>query len=155
MTSPTSFPPAVSQGRHPTIASAQIPEHRGTTAVLSHLRRDGDWVLPRLFRIFAFWGNAEIDLTRALVGEGTSVIEIKCIMGNVEIRVPHDLRVENEVDAVLASAEIRHKAATSAPADAPLVRITGSTFLGNVEITVIDPNAPSMLEKLRRRFRNH
>lgn len=151
MSSPTSFPPAI-PARHPTIPSERVPERRGALAVLSHLRRDADWILPRLFRIFTFWGNAEIDLTHALVGEGTSVIEVKCIMGNVEIRVPPDLRVENEVEAVLASADIRRDAPTTAPVDAPTIRITGSTFLGNVEIKVVDPNAPGLLEKLRRRF---
>jgi hypothetical protein len=73
-------------------------------------------------------------------------------MGNVEIRVPPDLRVENEVEAVLASADIRRKAPTTAGRDAPTVRVTGSTFLGNVEITVVDPDAPGLIEKLRRRL---
>jgi hypothetical protein len=152
MSSPTSFPPAVGNRRHPTIASAQVPERRGTMAVLSHLRRDGDWVLPRLFRVFAFWGNAEIDLTQALLGEGVSVIEVKCIMGNIEIRVPPDLRVENEVEAVLASADLRREAPTVAAPDAPTVKITGSTFLGSVDIKVIDPDAPGLLDRLRRRL---
>lgn len=152
MSSHTSIPPAAANRRHPTIASAQVPERRGALAVLSHLRRDADWLLPRLFRIFAFWGNAEIDLTQAIVGEGTSVIEVKCIMANIEIRVPPDLRVENEVEAVLASADIRRDTQTTASLDAPLVRITGSTFLGSVEIRVIDPDAPSFLERVRRRL---
>ena len=152
MSSPTSFTPAVGTRRHPTIPSAQVPDRRGALAVLSHLRRDADWVLPRHFRVFAFWGNAEIDLTQALVGEGTSVIEVKCIMANIEIRVPPDLRVENDVEAVLASADIRRHAPTTAAPDAPTVRITGSSFLGSVEIKVIDPDAPSFLDKLRRRL---
>lgn len=138
--------------RHPTISGEQVPERRGALAILSHLRRDADWILPRLFRVFTFWGNAEIDLTHALVGEGTSVIEVKCIMGNVEIRVPPDLRVENEVEAILASADIRRTAPTTATPDAPTIRVTGSTFLGNVEIKVVDPDAPGLLEKLRRRL---
>jgi hypothetical protein len=152
MSSPTSFPPAVPSRRHPTIASEQVPERRGALAILSHLRRDADWILPRIFRILTFWGNAELDLTHALIGEGTSVIEVKCIMGNVEIRVPPDLRVENEVEAILASADIRRDAPTVAAPDAPTIRITGSAFLGSVEIKVVDPNAPGLLEKLRRRL---
>ena len=121
-------------------------------AILSHLRRDADWILPRLFRIFAFWGNAELDLTHVLLGPGTSTIEIRCIMASVEIRVPPDLRVESEVDAVLGSAEVRREAATTTSPGTPTVRITGSTFLGSIEIKVIDPNAPGLLEKIRRRI---
>lgn len=152
MSSPSSVPPVVIPGRHPSLPAEHVPARRGAIAILSHTRRDADWILPRLFRIFAFWGSCEIDLTRALVGPGVSVIEIKCIMANVEIIVPPDLRVENDVEAVLASADLRREAPTAPPADAPTVRVTGSTFLGNVEIKVIDPNAPTWMDKLRRRL---
>lgn len=153
MNSPISYPPAVSQPpAHPTLSPTQVPERRGAVAVLSHTRRDADWVLPRLFRVFAFWGNVELDLTQVLLGAGTSVIEIRCIMASVEITVPPDLRVESEVDAVLGSAEVRRQIASTNASDAPLVRITGSTLLGSIEIKVVDPNAPSLLEKIRRKI---
>jgi len=153
MNSPTSYPPAVvPPTAHPTLSPDQVPERRGAVAVLSHTRRDADWVLPRLFRVFAFWGNVELDLTHVLLGPGTSVIEIRCIMASVEITVPPDLRVQSEVDAVLGSAEVRRQIATTTSPDAPLVRITGSTLLGSIEIKVVDPNAPSFLEKIRRRI---
>jgi len=153
MNSPTSYPPAVVRPpAHPTLSPDQVPERRGAVAVLSHTRRDADWVLPRLFRVFAFWGNVELDLTHVLLGAGTSVIEIRCIMASVEITVPPDLRVESEVDAVLGSAEVRRKIANTTSPDAQLVRITGSTLLGSIEIKVVDPNAPSLLDKIRRRI---
>lgn len=152
MTSPTSFTPAVPRTAHPTSAPHLVPERRGAVAVLSNMRRDADWILPRHFRIFAFWGNSEIDLTQALLAPGTSEIEIRCIMANVQIIVPPDLRVESEVDAVLGSAEVQRQVSTPAPADAPTVRITGTAFLGAIEIKVIDPDAPSLMERLRRKI---
>ena len=153
MTSPTSFPSAVQRTAHPTIEAHLVPERRGAVAILSHLRRDADWILPRLFRVVAFWGNAEIDLTRALLAPGTSTIEIRCIMGSVEIIVPPDVRVESEVDAVLGSAEVQRQIASTTSPDAPTVRITGSAFLGSVEIKVVDPNAPSLMERIRRKLK--
>jgi hypothetical protein len=153
MSTPTSFPPAVATpAAHPTIPSEHVPDRRGAVAFLSHTRRDADWILPRLFRVFAFWGNVEIDLTKALLGPGTSQIEIRCIMASVEITVPPDLRVQSEVDAVLGSAEVKRQIASTTSPDAPTIRITGSTFLGSVEIKVVDPNAPSFMEKIRRRI---
>ena len=152
MSSPTSSPPAVPLASHPTVAANMVPERRGAMAILSHTRRDADWIVPRLFRVFAFWGNAELDLTHALLGPGTSTIEIRCIMANVEIRVPPDLRVESEVEAMLGSAEVQRRATSTTSPDAPTVRITGSTFLGSIEIKVIDPNEPGLLEKIRRRI---
>jgi hypothetical protein len=153
MTSPTSFPPAVQRNAHPTLEAHLVPERRGAVAVLSHMRRDADWILPRLFRVFAFWGNAEIDLTRALLAAGTSEIEIRCIMGSVEIIVPPDVRVESEVDAVLGSAEVQRQIASTTSADAPTVRITGSAFMGSIEIKVVDPNAPGLMERIRRKLK--
>ena len=153
MTSPTSFPPAVQRSPHPTLEAHLVPERRGAVAVLSHMRRDADWILPRLFRVFTFWGNAEIDLTQALLAPGTSEIEIRCIMGSVEIIVPPDVRVESEVDAVLGSAEVQRQIASTTSPDAPTVRITGSAFMGSIEIKVIDPNAPGLMERLRRKLK--
>src|SRR5439155_9804319 len=141
MNSPTSYPAAAvpAPAAHPTLAAHQVPERRGAVAVLSHTRRDADWILPRLFRVFTFWGNVELDLTHVLLGAGTSEIEIRCIMGSVEIIAPPDLRVESEVDAFLGSAEVKRDIASTGSPDAPLVRITGSTVLGSIEIKVVDP----------------
>jgi cell wall-active antibiotic response 4TMS protein YvqF len=153
MNSPTSFPPAAVRLAHPTLEAHLVPERRGAVAILSNTRRDADWILPRLFRVFTFWGNTELDLTNVLLGPGTSVIDIRCIMGNVEIRVPPDLRVESEVDAVLGSAEVRREISSTTTPDAPTVRITGTTVLGSIEIKVIDPNRPTFGERIRRRIR--
>lgn len=150
--SPTSFPAAISRTVHPTIAPDLVPERRGAVAVLSHTRRDADWVLPRLFRVFAFWGNVEIDLTNALLASGTSEIEIRCIMASVEITVPPDVRVDCDVEAVLGSAEVRREIVSTSSPDAPLVRITGTSYLGSIEVKVIDPDAPSFAERLRRKI---
>lgn len=152
MNSPTSFPPAAIRPAHPTLEAHLVPERRGAVAILSNCRRDADWTLPRLFRVFTFWGNTELDLTNVLLGPGTSVIDIRCIMGNVEINVPPDLRVESEVDAVLGSAEVRREIASTTSPDAPTVRIIGSAFLGSIEIKVVDPNKLSFGERIRRRF---
>jgi hypothetical protein len=153
MTSPNDPQPAAPPLLHPTIAPELVPERRGAVAVLSHTRREGEWILPRLFRVFAFFGNVELDLVHALLAPGTSVIEVRCIWGSVEILAPTDLRVEFEVDPVIASAEISRKAPSTTSPDAPIVRITGSAFMGSVELKVVDPNAPSFLAKLKKRFK--
>ena len=121
--------------------------------MLSHTRHDADWILPRLFRIFAFWGNAEIDLTQALLAPGVSEIEVSCIMASVEIVVPPDLRVECDVTAVMGSAEVQRQIASTTSPDAPTVRVTGSAFMGSIEIKVIDPNAPGFMERIRRKLK--
>ena len=126
---------------HPTVAPHLVPERRGTVAFWSHSGRDGDWVLPRLFRAVAVMGNVELDLRRALVGPGTSFIEVVAIMGNVEIIVPPGLRVEFEVEGVMGYAGVARKAPSTMSPDAPLVRISGTAFWAAVEVKIVDPGA--------------
>jgi hypothetical protein len=140
--SPRVAPPAV-------IPAELIPERRGAVAFLSSTNRDGDWILPRLFRIVAFMGNIELDLTSARVGLGESHIEIRCLWGNVEITVPPEIRIEVDGHPVLGVFEVERKAASSLSPDAPLLRVTGSAIMGAVTIHVVDPNAPGWFEKIR------
>jgi hypothetical protein len=134
------------------IPSALVPERRGAVAILSSLNRDGDWILPRMFRVVSFMANVELDLTSVRIGPGESHIEIRCMWGNVEITVPPDIRVEVDGHPVVGSFEVSRKAPTTQSPDAPLLRITGSAVMGAVTIYVVDPNAPGWLEKIRARL---
>lgn len=133
-TTPNPLLPAV----RPTVVPAeQAPAREGAVSFLSNLKRDGTWTLPRHLRLVAFWGNVELDLTRARIAEGTSVIELRCIMGNVEITAPPDIRLEFDVHPFLASAEVTQKVITTPPPNAPLVRVIGKAIAGSVEVTVV------------------
>ena len=55
------------------IAEALVPGRRGAVAFLSSTNRDGDWILPRSFRVVAFMGNVELDLTNVRYLDSTGV----------------------------------------------------------------------------------
>jgi len=134
------------------VPSEMVPAARGVTAFLSAQVRAGDWILPRLFRAVSFWGDVQIDLTSARFGAGTSRIELMVIMGSVTILVPPDVRVDCDGDAIIASFEMQgQKWSTPAP-NAPLIHVTGTAFLGSVEVKVVNPNAPSWIKMLRTRW---
>jgi hypothetical protein len=130
-----------------------VPDRAGTVAFLGNQTRQGDWLLPRLFRVVSMFASVTIDLTRARVGPGTSDIEVRSVFGNVEIIVPHELRVECDGTGILGNFEANAKAQPSLSSDAPLIRITGTAFLANVEVTVVDPNAPGWFAKLAARLK--
>jgi hypothetical protein len=137
-------PPSI----HPVVIdSALVPERRGTRAFMASIRFDGDWTLPRLFRAIAFMGEVKIDLTRARIGAGVSHIELRVIMGNVTILVPPELRMECDVEPFIGSFDVRRGAESTTDVNAPLVRITGTAFMGAVEVKIVDPNSPSRLAK--------
>ena len=45
---------------------------------MSAVAHGGDWVLPRNFRVMAFMGQVDIDLTRVRIAPGIS--EIRCTL---------------------------------------------------------------------------
>ena len=134
------------------VPSDMVPPIRGATAFLSSQTRGGDWILPRLFRAVAFWGSVDIDLTNARLGPGLSHIELRVIMGSITITVPPDIRVECDGDPLLGSFDMHGQRNSAPPADAPTIRVSGSAILGSVEVRIVDPNAPSWIEKMRTRW---
>ena len=152
MNQATAAPPQAPVATQLIVPSEMVPPVRGVTAFLSAQARAGDWILPRLFRAVSFWGSVTIDLTSARFGPGTSRIEVVSIMGSIEVFVPPDVRVECDGDAIMGSFEIQGQK-WSKPADgAPTVHVTGTAYLGSVEIRVVDPNAPSWIEVLKTRW---
>jgi hypothetical protein len=129
-----------------------VPAARGVTAFLSAQVRAGDWILPRLFRAVSFWGDVKIDLTSARFGAGMSRIELMVIMGNVTVLVPPDVRVECDGDAIIGSFEMEGQKWSTPISGAPTIHITGTAFLGSVEVKVVNPNAPSWVQMLRTRW---
>ena len=129
-----------------------VPAARGVTAFMSAQVRGGDWILPRLFRAVAFWGDVKIDLTQAHFGEGTSRIELMVIMGNVTVLVPPDVRVECDGDAIAGSFELAGQKWSAPTSGAPTIHVTGAAYLGSVEVKVVNPNAPSWMKMLRTRW---
>jgi len=125
-----------------------IPVRSGVTVWWSGIKREGEWILPRIFRVFTFMGNTEIDLTSARIGAGTSEIEVLCILGNVDITVPRDIKVLCDGDGMGGSFDVHRVGDTTPPDDAPTVRITGTAYLGAVTIKVMGPVGPGWTERL-------
>jgi hypothetical protein len=128
-----------------------IPERAGTRAIMANVMRQGEWTMPRLFRVMAFMGQVDLDLTHVRIGGGTSVIEVVAVMGQVNIVVPHNLRVESHGDPMLGEFKLKYTVTSAAGLDAPLIVIKGSAFMGGVTVKVVDPNAPKWHQRWLRR----
>ena len=127
-----------------------VQERGGVTVWWSNISRKGDWVLPRLFRIFTFMGNVELDLASARIPEGECEIEIKCIMANVEISAPADIRMICDGDGILGNFEIvKVGEVAPPPVDAPTVRVTGTAYMGSVTIKVMGVVGPGWKDRLK------
>ena len=126
-----------------------IQERNGVTVWWSNIKREGEWILPRIFRIFTFMGNVELDLATAKMGPH-SEIDIRCVMANVEISVPPDIRIQCDGDGFVGSFEVvRVGEVPPPPPDAPTVRITGTAYAGNVTIKIMGYVGPGWKEKFK------
>ena len=145
---PPNYPVAPSPGR--LLPDNLVPERNGVTVWWSNIKRDGEWILPRIFRVFTCMGNVELDLTMARMGQGVSEIDIRCVLGSVEISVSPDIRVLCEGDGIMGSFEVeRVGEITSPPIDAPTLRITGTAYLGSVTIKLMGHVGPGWKDKLK------
>ncbi|MGW6745413.1 DUF1707 SHOCT-like domain-containing protein [Streptomyces sp. NPDC055025] len=119
-------------------------------AVFSSSTRKGRWRIGRRTNAFALFGNIEIDLTEALFGQRTTVINATSIFGNVEVRVPENISLRGNGTGVFGNFEVRTLEA--ADPDAPAVVVNGYSVFGNVEAK---PKRGKLVADLRDRLRKH
>jgi len=114
-------------------AKGDLPEKQGVVAFVSSQQRAGPWRLAPATRVVSVLGNVELDLREAELADGESVVEVFCLLGNVEVIVPPGVRVLNDGDTLAGSFALEAGDWDIVPG-APVVRIMGTAYLGNVEI---------------------
>ena len=135
-----------------TLPEDLIPPENRIAAWWTTVKREGEWVVPRALKAFACQGTIELDLTNARMGSGISDMELNCFMANIEVTVPADIRVECDGDEMLGHFEVKRGEEPAPSADAPTLRISGTAYVGNVTVRVIDPSAPGWTRKLKSRL---
>jgi hypothetical protein len=126
------------------------PEEKRHTVIMSNVRKKGTWTPARDNKVFCLMGSAKFDLRDARVLGGETRFDLSVIMGEVELIVPPGMRVECDGTAFMGEFDDQHNAGL-APADAPLIRVTGSALMGAVRIKTRLPGE-SALAAWRRRM---
>lgn len=124
-----------------TLPEDLIPELDRVVAWWTTVKREAEWIVPREFKAFACMGTVELDLTHARMGAGVSDMELNCLMANIEVTVPADIRVECDGDEMLGHFEVKRTGNADPAPDAPMLRISGTAYVGSITIKIVDPNA--------------
>jgi Domain of unknown function (DUF1707)/Cell wall-active antibiotics response 4TMS YvqF len=131
--------------------SGTVPtDEKRHTVIMSNVKKKGTWTPARNNKVFCLMGSAKLDLREARITNGETLFDLNVIMGEVELIVPPGLRVECDGSAFMGEFEDVHSA-DLAPADAPIIRVTGSALMGAVRIKTRLPGE-SALAAWRRRM---
>lgn len=120
--------------------TAVIPHERvgaRVSAFLSSVERGGPLEIPRELRIRARLGHVLLDLRDARLQPGVTEIDVRALMGNVEILLPDSVAVEHGGRAILGNFSTRGGRGSTGEGGegsvARTVRIAGRAILSNVE----------------------
>ncbi|AHI01364.1 DUF1707 domain-containing protein [Kutzneria viridogrisea] len=126
----TPAPVPVPSGRSPLIGGQ--PDSANAVAIMSGVRRRGNWVVPAHLTVFAFWGGVDLDLRAATFQQRECTITATAIMGGVTIIVPPELTVQVQGIGVMGGFD-RDAAGVGDP-NGPVLRVNGLAFWGGVQI---------------------
>lgn len=126
-------------GAAPTLPVSQVtpgvspvPATRRIKALLSGHEETLTSVVPRRLRIRARLGYVELDLSHATFEPGVTEIDIRALMGYVQLRLPDSVRVESDGHGLFGYFAVRGTGAED-PATPCVVRITGRALFGFAE----------------------
>ncbi|HEX4789332.1 MAG TPA: DUF1707 domain-containing protein [Actinospica sp.] len=129
---PPSPVPARAASAGPLVVGSNEPVGRGTAiAIMSGANRGGNWIVPRRFTAFAFWGGSVIDLREARFESRVTVIRAGAIMGGVQVLVPEGVRAEVVGLGIMGGFNESGCKPATGP-NAPVVRVKGLAFWGGV-----------------------
>ena len=130
-------------GNVPAVAGASVPALpeedvavRRVFALLSGQQQKLTGTVPSRLLVRSHLGYVELDLTRATFAPGVTTIDVRALMGYVQVFLPQGVRVECHGRAV--AGYFAFKGASRAGGDdAPaVVRITGRALMGFAEVVV-------------------
>jgi hypothetical protein len=107
-------------------------------AVMSESRRTGRWLVPQRLDVVALMADTKIDLTSAVMPAGGAEFHVRSFWAACKIIVPPEMRVINEMHAIMASvvSKAEEMDAEGATRHGPTLRLTGTAFMAEVKVVV-------------------
>jgi hypothetical protein len=119
----------------PALQGEDLVERR-VFALLSGQQQRLTGTVPRRLLVRSHLGYVELDLTRATFAPGVTTIDVRALMGYVQVFLPQGVRVECHGRAVAGYFSFKG-ASRAGGDDAPVVvRITGRAMMGFAEVLV-------------------
>jgi hypothetical protein len=139
----------------PPVRTTGIPERHGgpMVAILGSVSRKGIWRADPVMDVVTVLGGADLDFRDAELPGGEMTLRAVCVLGGVTVIVPPEMHVTDLGVAILGGRETPGDSPESARPGAPVLRITGVSILGGVEVQRMprkqftEQNGPAPLEQ--------
>ncbi len=107
-------------------------------AVMSESKRTGRWLVPQRLDVVSLMADTKIDLTHAVMPPGGAEFHVRSFWAACKIVVPPEMRVINEMHAIMASvvSKADEMDAEGAQRHGPTLRLTGTAFMAEVKVVV-------------------
>jgi len=126
-------------GSSRSVAPTSAPAYARMLAIMGETKRLGRWQVPRQLDVLSVMSDMKLDLTHAVIGPGVTDIHVRAVWTACKIVVPPNIRVINEMHAIMAS--VTSKAHEMDPPDSdrpsgPVIRLTGTALMAEVKVVV-------------------
>lgn len=139
-----------SLGANPVAPREHVKETGYAIAILGGTRRTGRWTPARVNHAISIMGGAALDFREAALPPGVTELKVYTLMGGVEVIVPPWLNVESHGIGILGGFEHSGDRTQGDPS-APVLRVSGISIMGGVDIKVRHPGESA--RDARRRLR--
>lgn len=101
-------------------------------SILGGVERKGLWKPPQKLNMFVTMGAVDLDFRKAEFPPGVTEINLFCVMGGIDIKIPPGVNIENHCIAILGGVD--DKSEYSEAPHNPTLKITGIVVMGSLEI---------------------
>jgi hypothetical protein len=112
-----------------------IPEERRILTILGEARRTGRWIVPRLLRVRAYFGDVKIDLRDNPIPSDFT-FDVGAFAASVTLIVPPGVNVVFDVFALMGNATSQADEPSPGDTRASRIRVGGSVVMGEVKVLV-------------------
>ncbi|MBN2354122.1 MAG: DUF1707 domain-containing protein [Spirochaetales bacterium] len=131
------------------IGGAEARPEGTIVSVFSGVTRKGEWHPPRHLKIVSAMGGVDLDFTRAVIPPGGVEIDVFCIMGGIDMRVPEGINVDAHPVTFMGGTDTHGFGYYGT--DAPAIKVRGLIVMGGLDVK---PPRKERFKKFVRRFFN-
>jgi hypothetical protein len=114
------------------IPAGEDKDSERVITILGGNDRRGAWTVPRQLDIVTVLGGTDLDMSEARFASSTTRINVFCLFGGIDIKVPEGVNTTMNVSCILGGADTN--APSSGDPNSPVLVIDGFVIFGGLDV---------------------